>query len=80
MRNVTHEDNDFINPVDEFGRKVGSYRTHHKLPCLGSHRPFTHVVQIRRTKVASHHNDCIAKVNDTALTICEATIIEDLQE
>jgi hypothetical protein len=80
LRNVTHEDDYFVDAVDEFGREVGSYGTHHKLPRLGSHRPFAHVVQIRRTKVASHHNDCIAEINHATLAICETTIIKDLEE
>jgi hypothetical protein len=75
-----YEDNDLVIAVDELGREVGSYSNHRKLSRLGSHRPFAHVVQIRYTKVASNHNDCIAEVNDTTLAICEVTVIENLEE
>ena len=38
------KDDDLVDPVDEFGREVGSYGTHHKLLRLESHRSFAHVI------------------------------------
>lgn len=59
---------------------MGSYGTHHTLPCLGSHRTFAHIVQIRRTEVARHHDDRVPEVNHATLAICEATVIKNLEE
>jgi len=59
---------------------VRLYGTHHELPRVWSHTPFTHVVQIRRTGVAGHHDDRVAEVDDATLAVCEATIVKDLKE
>lgn len=80
IETVTHEDDNLVDTIDELGREVRLYGTHHKLPRVRSHAPFTHVVQIRCTKVAGHHDDCVAEVDDAALAICEATIVKDLKE
>ena len=54
--------------------------THHELPRVRSHKPFTHVVQIRRTEVAGHHDDRVTEVDDATLAVCEAIIVKDLKE
>ncbi len=59
---------------------MGAYGTHHKFPRSGSYRPFAHVVQIRCAKVTCHHDNCVPEVNHATLAICEATIIENLEE
>ena len=79
---VTHEDDDLVDPVDEFWWEVGLNITHHKLPRLRPHRPVAHahIVEIRRPEVAGHHDDGVAKVDNTTLAICEAAIVKNLEE
>jgi len=47
---------------------------------LRPHGPVARVVEIRRPEVAGHHDDGVAKVDDTTPAICEATIVKDLEE
>jgi len=53
---------------------------HDKSPCLWLDRSLPHIVQEGCTQVACHDDDRIPEVNDTALPICEPTVIQDLQE
>ena len=77
---VTHEDDDLVDTIDKLGREVPLYGTHNELPRVRSHGPLTHVVQIRCTEVAGHHDDRVTEVNDAALAVCEAAIVKDLKE
>ena len=77
---VTHEDDDLVDTIDELGREVPLYGTHHELPRVRSHRPLTHIVQVRCAEVAGHHDDRVAEVDDATLAVCEATIVKDLKE
>jgi len=80
MEDVTYEDDNLVDTIDELWREVRLYGTHHKLPRVRSHTPFTHVVQIRCTEVAGHHDDRVAEVDDATLVIREATIVKNLKE
>ena len=72
---MTYEDDDLDDTVDELRWEVSLDSAHNELPCLRSYRTFTHVVEVRRTKIRRHNNNRVPEVNDTALTV-----IEDLQE
>jgi len=80
MGDVTYEDDNLVDTIDELWREVRLYGTHHKLPRVRPHTPFAHVIQIRCTKVASHHDDRVAEVDDAALAVCKTTIVKDLKE
>ena len=53
--------------------------TQNELSCLRSYRTFTHVVEVRRTKIRRHDDNRVPEVNDTAFTVGQTTVIEDLQ-
>ena len=80
IESVTHEDDNLVDTIDELGREVRLYSTHHELPRLRPHAPFAHVIQIRCTEVAGHHDDRVAEVDDASLAVCEATIVKDLKK
>ena len=52
-----------VDTIAELGREMGSYYgTITSSLVLGSYMPFAHVAQIRRTKVACHHDDRVPEV------------------
>lgn len=53
---------------------------HNQLSRLLLHRSFTHIIQVRRSQVRSHDDHRIPEVDDTALTVRQTTVVEDLQE
>ena len=80
MQVYTHEDDDLIDTVDELGREVVADRAHDEFPSLRLDGAFAHVVEERRAEVARHDDDRVAEVDDAALSVGQASIIEDLKE
>ena len=72
---MTYKDDDLVDTVDELRWEVSLDSAHHELSCLRSYRTFTHLVEVRSTKIRRHNDNRVPEVNDTALTV-----IEDLQE
>ena len=77
---MTYEDDDLVDTVDEFRREVSLDSAHNELSCLRSYRTFTRVVEVRSTKIRRHNDNRVPEVNDTALTVGQTAVIEDLQE
>ena len=77
---MTYEDDDLVDTVDELRWEVSLDSAHHELSCLRPYRTFTHLVEVRRTKIRRHNDNRVPEVNDTALTVGQTTVIEDLQE
>ena len=80
QRQETYEDHDLVDTVDELGREVALDSAHDERLGSGFDRSLTHVVQEGSTEVTSHDDDRVLEVNNTALTVSETTIVEDLQE
>jgi hypothetical protein len=77
---TTHEDDDFVDTIDEFWREVLLDGTHHQVPGGFLDGAVAHVVQVRRTQVRRHHDDRVPEIHDATLAIGEATIVQHLQE
>lgn len=56
------------------------YGAHNKVPRLWLDRTLGHLVEIYGAQIRGHDDNRVPKVHYTSLAICEASIVEDLQE
>ena len=55
-------------------------RAHNHSSRLVLHGSLTHIIQIRRTKVGRHDHDRIPEIDNSALSVRQPAVVEDLEE
>lgn len=76
----THEDDDFVDSVNELRWEMAANCSHDQLFGLRFHRTFTHVAKISCAKITRHDDDSVPEIDHSALAVCQSTVIQDLQE
>jgi hypothetical protein len=71
----THEDDDFVDSVDELRWEMAANCSHDQLFGLGFHGTFTHVAKISRAKITGHDDDSVPKIDHATLPVCQSPII-----
>ena len=74
----TYEDDYLVDTVDKLGREVVADRTLDKVPRGRLDRAFTHVIEESGAEVARHDDHRVAEVDNTALAVCEPSIVKHL--
>ena len=74
------EQDDLVDPVEKFRPEMGTDDTHHILAHLVRVLPFGLVDEEVGTEIGGHHNQRIAEIDRTALTIRQTPVIQHLQQ
>lgn len=76
----TYEDYDVINPVNKLWGEMSLDSTQNKGSRFRSDGTISHVIEVSGTQIRSHHDDCVSHVHYSALPVCQAAVIQYLQE
>ena len=76
----TYEDNNLVEAIDEFRRKMCPNRAHYQFSSLWLNSSLAHFVQEDSSQIGRQNDNGIPEVYHAPLTVREPSIVKDLQE